>query len=76
MNVLARFSSAPIRRYWIVIKHLFRCLSETKDLRLFYTKSNNFSGLLGYADAGYLSDPHKARSQMGYVFTYNSTAIS
>ena len=34
---------------------------------LFY--SNEFkSELIGYADAGYLSDPHKARSQTGYLF--------
>ncbi|GJR15854.1 hypothetical protein Tco_0798506 [Tanacetum coccineum] len=32
--------------------------------------------LVGYADTGYLSDPHKARSQTGYVFTYGDTAIS
>ena len=32
--------------------------------------------LLGYADAGYLSDPHKVRSQTGYIFTYGNTAIS
>ena len=32
--------------------------------------------LLGYTDAGYLSDPHKARSQSGYVFTCGNTAIS
>ncbi|KAK4847160.1 hypothetical protein QYF36_026373 [Acer negundo] len=76
VNVLARLSSAPTRRHWNGIKHLFRYLSGTKDLGLFYTKSNNFSGLLGYADARYLSDPHKARSQMGYVFTYNGTTIS
>ena len=30
----------------------------------------------GYADAGYLSDPHKTRSQTGYVFAYDGTAIS
>ncbi|GAV73921.1 hypothetical protein CFOL_v3_17404, partial [Cephalotus follicularis] len=29
-----------------------------------------------YADAGYLSDPHKARSQTGYVFTFCDTPIS
>ncbi|KAM3303166.1 hypothetical protein P3S67_014196 [Capsicum chacoense] len=28
------------------------------------------------SDAGYLSDPHKARSQTGYVFTYGGTTIS
>ena len=31
--------------------------------------------LLGYADAGYLSDPHNAQSQTGYIFTYGNTAI-
>ena len=32
--------------------------------------------LVGFADAGYLSDPHKGRSQTGYVFTMGNTAIS
>ncbi|XP_050378384.1 secreted RxLR effector protein 161-like [Argentina anserina] len=32
--------------------------------------------LVGFADAGYLSDPHKGRSQTGYVFTIGKTAIS
>ena len=40
---------------------------------LFYSKKSN---LKGYADFGYLSDPHKARSQIGYVFTCGNTAIS
>ena len=32
--------------------------------------------MLGYADAVYLSDPQKAQSQTGYVFSCNGTAIS
>ena len=32
--------------------------------------------MLAYADAGYLSDPHKGRSQTRYVFNCNGTAIS
>ena len=40
---------------------------------LFYSKE---STLKGYADFGYLSDPHKARSQTGYVFTCGNIAIS
>jgi hypothetical protein len=32
--------------------------------------------LTGYTDAGYLSDPHNARSQIGFVFLYSGTAIS
>jgi hypothetical protein len=32
--------------------------------------------IAGYADAGYMSDPHKAKSRSGYVFTVNGTAFS
>ena len=31
--------------------------------------------MVGYSDAGYLSDPHQARSQTGYVFTHSGAAI-
>ena len=41
---------------------------------LFYSKAME-PQLLGYADAGYLSNPHKVRSQTGYIFTYGNTAI-
>ena len=75
VNLLARYSSAPIRRHWNGIKHILRYLSRTTDMSLFYSNKSK-EKLLGYADAGYLSDPHKARSQTGYVFNYNGTAIS
>ena len=75
VNMLARFSSSPTRRHWNGIKHLFRYLRGTVDLGLLYPR-NTKQGLVGYADAGYLSDPHKAKSQTGYVFTYGCTAIS
>jgi hypothetical protein len=41
-----------------------------------FNRKNIKSKLVGYADEGYLSDSHKARSQSGYVFTYGGTAIS
>jgi len=75
VNLLARFSSSPTKRHWKRIKHLFRYLQGTTDLGLFYP-NNTEKELIGYADAGYLSDPHKSRSQTGYVFTYGGTAIS
>ena len=75
VNLLARFSSSPTKRHWNGIKHVFRYLRGTIDLGLFYPKDTK-QGLIGYADAGYLSDPHKARSQTGYVFKYGGTAIS
>ena len=42
---------------------------------LFYSKESK-QQLFGYADARYLSDPYKARSQIRYVFNCNGTAIS
>ena len=74
VNLLARYSSAPTRRHWNGIQHILRYLSGTTDMGLFYSNKSK-EKLLGYADAGYLSDPHKARSQTGYVFNYNGTSI-
>ena len=75
VNLLARFSSSPTQRHWNGIKHVFRYLQGTIDLGLFYPNNTN-GEMVGFADAGYLSDPHKARSQTGYVFTVGGTAIS
>ncbi|XP_070002496.1 secreted RxLR effector protein 161-like [Nicotiana sylvestris] len=75
VNILARYSSAPTRRHWNGIKRILRHLKGTTDMGLFY--GNNCSpDLVGYTDAGYLSGPHKARSQIGYVFTWGGTTIS
>ena len=40
-----------------------------------YTK-NSCDVLVSFADIGYLSDPHKSCSQIGYVFTMGNLAIS
>ena len=41
INLLARYSSEPTRRHWNGIKHIFRYLKGTIDLRLFYSKESN-----------------------------------
>ncbi|XP_060963457.1 secreted RxLR effector protein 161-like [Cannabis sativa] len=75
INLLARFSSAPTYRHWKGIKHKLRYLQGTIDKGLLY--SNNYgSQLIGYADVGYLSNPHIARSQTGYLFNCGDTVIS
>ncbi|XP_059639553.1 secreted RxLR effector protein 161-like [Cornus florida] len=75
VNLLARYSSASTRRHWNGIKHILRYLRGTTDMGLFYSKAPN-SPLIGYADADYLFDPHKAYSQIGYVFICGGNAIS
>ena len=42
---------------------------------IFYSKESK-QQLLGYADAGYISNPHKAKSQIGYVLNCNGISIS
>ncbi|WKA07154.1 hypothetical protein VitviT2T_025015 [Vitis vinifera] len=75
VNLLARYSSAPTRRHWNSVKHILCYLRGTTDMGLFYSRESK-QQLLGYVDAGYLSDPHKGRSQTGYVFNCNGIAIS
>lgn len=53
-------SSQSTKRCWSTVKHIFR------DLH----------GIIDYANAGYLSDTHKACSQIEYVFTSNGKVIS
>ena len=75
VNLLARHSAAPTKRHWVGGKQILRYLDGTKDLGLFYQK-NQDPTLVGYTDAGYLSDPHNARSQIGFVLLHGRTAIS
>ena len=75
INLLVRYNSAPTQRYWNGIKHILRYFQGITDMSLFYSKESK-QQLFGYADAGYLSDPHKVISQTGYVFNCNRTIIS
>ncbi|KAJ9556933.1 hypothetical protein OSB04_011547 [Centaurea solstitialis] len=56
-------------------KKIFRYLQGMKDLGLYFSNPSKGS-LYGFADAGYLSNPHTGRSQTGYVFTMGGTSIS
>jgi hypothetical protein len=60
VNLLARFSAAPTIRHWNGVKDVLRYLRGIPDLGVFYPKNQDLS-LTGYADAGYLSDPHNSK---------------
>jgi hypothetical protein len=75
VNLLARRSAAPTKRYWTGVKCILRYLNGTRDLGLFYKRDPN-SNIIGYTDAGYLFDPHNGRSQTDFVFLHNETTIS
>ena len=67
VNLLARYSSAPTRRHLNSIKHILHYLRGTTNMGLFYSKESK-QQLLEYSDVGYLSYPHKGKSQTRYVF--------
>ena len=81
VNLLAKFNSTQTKRQWNKIKHVLRYHCGTCDLRLFYSKILEPQFFI-YANAGYLSDPHKVRSHTGYIyiyiylFIYGNTVIS
>ena len=47
----------------------------TIDMSLFYSRELK-QQLFRYVDEGYFLDPHKCRSQTGYMFNCNGIAIS
>jgi hypothetical protein len=61
VNLLARHSANPTRRHWTGAKCILGYLNSTKDLGLFF-KKNHDPSMIGYTDAGYLSDPHNGKS--------------
>jgi hypothetical protein len=61
VNLLARYSAAPTRRHWVGVKTILRNLKGTQDLGLWFPKGGNLT-MVGYVDAGYMSDPHNAKS--------------
>jgi hypothetical protein len=75
VNLLARHSASPTKRHRAGVNNIFRYLQGTKDLGLFYQKNQDMTST-GYTDVGYLSDPHNARSQIGFVFLHTGTTIS
>jgi hypothetical protein len=56
VNYLAKYSAVPKMYHWNDIKNILRYLNDTIDLGLFFQR-NQGSDLIGYVDAGYLSDP-------------------
>jgi hypothetical protein len=75
VNYFERHSVTPTMRHWNDIKNILRHLHGMADLGLFF-KMNQDHSLIRYTDDVYLFDPQNARSQIGYMFLHNGTAIS
>jgi hypothetical protein len=67
VNLLAKYSAAPTKRHRVSVTTILRYFKGTQDLGLFFPKKKDVT-MVGYADVRYLSNPHNAKSQTGFVF--------
>lgn len=75
VSLLARYSTDPTMRHWQGGKAILRYLKETINYGIFFEKRRDFS-IAGFADAGYLSDMTRGKSQTGYLFTAMGSAVA
>jgi hypothetical protein len=75
VNLLARFSEDHCQRHWDGLKEILRYLIHTKHHGVYYTRKPHLK-IEGYVDAGHMSDLTSGKSQTGYVFLVNGTAVS
>lgn len=61
--------------HWTAAKKILRYLKGTSELKIKYC-SQASSGIIGYSDADWASDPDKRRSCTGYVFKLQNGAVS
>jgi hypothetical protein len=77
VGVLARFNKNPGMTHWKAVKHLFRYLKGTLDLKLTYAPDPTSTDLfISYTDADHGGNPDNGRSTSGYVVKMGTGAIS
>lgn len=75
VNVLSRFSNNPGKPHWEAVKRVMRYLKGTINKALVYQKQANDS-IRGYCDADWAGDVDDRQSTTGYVFIFQSAAIT
>jgi hypothetical protein len=76
VGVLCRFNSNPGPSHWLAVKHLFRYLKGTMDLKLTYAPSSDGQLFTSYTDADHGGNPDNGRSTSGYLMKMGTGAIS
>jgi hypothetical protein len=74
---LSRFNSNPGKDHWLAVKHLFRYLQGTKDLKLTYAPDPSSSApFTTYVDSDFFGDKDNGKSTNGFVVKVGTGAIS
>ena len=75
VSQLARFNSNPGRAHWLAVKHLFRYLKGTLDLKLTYKPDSHSELFQVYSDADHAGEKPGMRSTGGYLVKIGSVAV-
>ncbi|XP_065368828.1 uncharacterized protein LOC135961258 [Calliphora vicina] len=75
INFLSRFGINPGRPHWEAVKRVMRYLKGTIDKGIVYKKQTE-DEIKGFCDADWAGDVDDRKSTTGYVFVYQSGAIS
>ena len=77
VGLLARFNTRPGKAHWAAVKHLFRYLKGTLDVRLSFSPDPTTSEIfVGYSDADHGGDKDNGYSTGAYVIKMGTGAIS
>ena len=75
VGFLARFNHNPGPQHWAAVKHLFRYLQGTKDLKLTYSASKPSEVFYSYSDASHGDCIDTGRSTGSYLTTLGGGSI-
>ena len=77
VGVLARYGSNPGMQHWKAVKHLFRYLRGTLDLKLTYRPTPSVDApFVTYTDADHGGNKDNGRSTGGYLVCVGSGSVS
>lgn len=77
VGVLARFNADPGIQHWTAVKHLFRYVKGTMDLKLVYGPDPSSNELFtSFTDADHAGNKDNGRSTGGYLVRFGTGAIS
>ena len=77
VGVLARFNSNPGKAHWLAVKHLFRYLKGTLDMKLEYGPDPAIGSdmFVTFSDADHGGDKDSGKSTSGYMVKLGSGAV-
>ena len=76
VGAVSQFLVCPTKTHWEAVKHIFRYVSATAQLKLALGQSKGEPTVVGYSDADWAANDINRRSISGYAFKLGEGAIS